>query len=60
MKTLNFLLTLILVLSLSCTKSGGSCGSHSGHSLHKGPDGGCYYINDNGNKTYVDRDECHC
>jgi hypothetical protein len=23
-----------------------------------GPRGGCYYINENGNKTYVDRDLC--
>lgn len=27
--------------------------------LHVGPRGGCYYINDNGNKTYVDRSECY-
>ncbi len=25
---------------------------------HRGPRGGCYYINSNGNKTYVDRDYC--
>ncbi len=26
--------------------------------LHIGPKGGCYYITDSGNKTYVDRSEC--
>lgn len=63
----NFLLTGILLLFLGCTKSdgesssgSGGCGTHSGHSLYKGPDGGCYYINDSGNKVYVDRSECHC
>ncbi|MFJ1291201.1 hypothetical protein ACEPPZ_03785 [Paracoccus yeei] len=24
----------------------------------RGPRGGCYYINGNGNKTYVDRGKC--
>jgi hypothetical protein len=43
----------------SGTSSGG-CGTHNGRQLYKGSDGGCYYINSNGNKTYVDRSECHC
>lgn len=30
-----------------------------GRQLHVGPRGGCYYINGNSNKTYVDRSECH-
>ena len=29
-------------------------------SLYKGPKGGCYYINDSGNKSYVDRNKCKC
>ncbi|GAA0542778.1 hypothetical protein [Chitinophaga japonensis] len=43
--------------------SGGSasgCGYHNGKRLYKGAQGGCYYINSNGNKTYVDRSECNC
>ncbi|MCS3800173.1 hypothetical protein [Niastella sp. OAS944] len=40
--------------------SSGGCGTHNGKQLYKGSDGGCYYINSNGNKTYVDRNECHC
>ncbi|WP_394334388.1 hypothetical protein [Spirosoma rigui] len=28
--------------------------------MYRGPQGGCYYINSNGNKTYVDRDNCSC
>lgn len=62
-----------LVVLFSCTKSGNEsasttggssggsgCGYHNGHPLYKGPSGGCYYINSNGNKVYVDRNECHC
>ena len=29
-----------------------------GRKLIRGPRGGCYYINRNGNKTYVDRSLC--
>jgi hypothetical protein len=36
------------------------CGSHNGKPLHRGSEGGCYYYNSNGNKTYVDRSECKC
>ena len=36
------------------------CGTHNGNRLITGPKGGCYYINKNGNKTYVDRSECNC
>ena len=36
------------------------CGTHNGKQLWTGPQGGCYYKNSNGNKTYVDRSECHC
>lgn len=32
----------------------------SGQSLRKGPEGGCYYIHSNGNKTYVEREACSC
>lgn len=37
-----------------------ACGFHNGNQLYKGPEGGCYYYNSNGNKTYVDRSECNC
>lgn len=36
------------------------CGQYNGRSLNIGPRGGCYYINSNGNKTYVDRSYCKC
>jgi hypothetical protein len=42
------------------TSSSSGCGYHNGHKLYKGSDGGCYYINSNGNKTYVGRSECNC
>ena len=38
----------------------GNCGTYNGKQLFKGSDGGCYYINSNGNKTYVDRSKCNC
>ena len=31
----------------------------TGRSYIRGPKGGCYYINSNGNKTYVDRSLCN-
>ena len=38
-----------------------ACGTYkSGQSLRKEPEGGCYYINSNGNKTYVEREACSC
>lgn len=36
------------------------CGIYNGKQLYRGPKGGCYYINSNGNKTYVDRSYCTC
>ena len=36
------------------------CGFYNGKQLYRGPKGGCYYINSNGNKTYVDRSFCTC
>ncbi len=38
------------------TKSRSSFGSS--RTYRRGPRGGCYYINSNGNKTYVDRSKC--
>ena len=36
------------------------CGYYNGQPLQLGPQGGCYYINGNGRKVYVDRSECKC
>lgn len=56
------LLMLCICILMGCSKEGavGNCGSHDGRSLIKGPEGGCYYNNSNGNKTYVDRSMCKC
>ncbi len=57
---------LMLSLTLGCEKDEATtadrpCGTYkSGQSLRTGPDGGCYYINSNGNKTYVEREACKC
>lgn len=62
------ILLILFVLFLSCGTGGSSddddgitvCGTYNGHTLYKGPKGGCYYINSNKNKTYVDRSYCNC
>ncbi len=36
------------------------CGIYNGNRLRTGPKGGCYYLNSNGNKIYVDRGYCNC
>jgi hypothetical protein len=64
-----FFILLSFFFFIACSKSGddssGSpdstpCGTHNGKQLYKGPQGGCYYINSNGNKTYVEANECNC
>lgn len=46
---------MISTVDIDCSGS-----KYNGHSLMLGPKGGCYYINSNNNKTYVDRSYCHC
>jgi len=71
MKKLTLILVLLFNLSIlmSCekeqeddveTRTEWECGTHNGNTLFTGPQGGCYYYNGNGNKTYVDRSECSC
>lgn len=58
---INAVLAINLVFTAcSVSDEGDACGTHNGEQLYLGPKGGCYYINSNGNKTYVDRSECHC
>ena len=69
---LSFLITFVAIIGLACKDSsttdpashGGAsewvCGSYKGHTLYSGPQGGCYYYNSSGNKTYVDRSNCNC
>ncbi|AXY72695.1 hypothetical protein D3H65_01325 [Paraflavitalea soli] len=57
------LLVVLISLAFACGKSGGTetgCGTYNGKTLYKGANGGCYYYNSNGNKTYVDSSKCHC
>jgi hypothetical protein len=64
-------MTIVLALGVagcsdtSTNSTGGTqtewrCGSYNGHPLWTGPQGGCYYYNSNGNKSYVDRSNCNC
>lgn len=58
--TLPLVMALLLgvaTLSLPQQSYAKGCGP-AGASLQQGPKGGCYYINRNGNKTYVDRACC--
>jgi hypothetical protein len=70
-----FGLIIVLTISMSACKSSTSdptstgnhngasewvCGTYKGHTLYTGPQGGCYYYNSNGNKSYVDRSNCNC
>src|SRR4051794_29533909 len=63
-----YLVIILLILSVACIKTANSsssgsdspCGSYNGHQLYKGSEGGCYYINSSGNKSYVDRSQCNC
>ena len=64
-KILSTLLVLIFISSAPGSSdydyNGSSgCGTYNGHSLYKGPKGGCYYFNSKGNKVYVDRSLCKC
>jgi hypothetical protein len=70
LKNLNqIILTVITTLLVSCAtteeitssqSSNQTCGTYNGHQLYKGSSGGCYYINSNNNKTYVDASHCNC
>lgn len=68
MKKIIFSCFILLTLSVlnSCSESEETekdwrCGTYKGDKdLWTGPKGGCYYINDNGNKTYVERSDCKC
>jgi hypothetical protein len=63
MKGSSMLLFCAIIFSAACSKTDSvsvNCGTHNGSQLYLGPQGGCYYINSNGNKTYVDRSECKC
>ena len=61
--TLSVFAFYVCISFISC-EADSDCGTRtvSGvvKSLNKGPEGGCYYINDNGNKSYVDRTDCKC
>lgn len=70
MKIRLVLFALLVSCNLQCAKTADqpssqnsvvSCGTYkSGQQLYRGPDGGCYYVNSNGNKTYVERSACTC
>lgn len=63
-KRVLYALGFVALVSFSQCSGDGSvnpnCGSHNGKQLYLGPKGGCYYINSNGNKEYVNRSECNC
>lgn len=59
------LLSLVLIglVNQGCESSSGvdlTCGTYNGQTVYRGPKNGCYYINSNNNKTYVDHAYCNC
>ena len=59
-----FLYSIVSSTLYSCNAEADDCGTRTvsgvARSLNRGPDGGCYYVNSNGNKSYVDRSDCSC
>jgi hypothetical protein len=65
MKNLKLMMMTLMMsfVFLSCEKENSeptNCGSYNGKPTYKGPQGVCYYINSNNNKTYVDGQYCPC
>ena len=62
-KVIPFLL-VISIIFISCSEDNVDCGTKVVNDqtvvLELGPQGGCFYENSNGNKTYVDRSDCKC
>lgn len=62
--SLIILLSTLAFYSCSAEDASSNCGvkvvSGVTKQLQLGSEGGCYYINDNGNKSYVGRNECQC
>lgn len=65
-KVLTLIFILFSLTTFSCSDTTGNdpvtrnnC-LYNGRILYVGPQGGCYYINSNNNKTYVDRYRCDC
>ena len=65
-KCVTYLILALATITYSCSAEDTSndCGTKvvSGvvKQLQLGSEGGCYYVNDNGNKSYVARSECQC
>jgi hypothetical protein len=61
---MRYLFLLATLLFLSSCSDDTDCGTKLIDGVTKqlelGPQGGCFYENDNGNKTYVDRSDCAC
>ena len=64
---MNKIFFIILISLFSCNKesnnSSTNCGNYKLNSgevkqTYSGSNGGCYYINSNGNKTYIDKIYC--
>ena len=61
MRVLFLLVTMLLLSSCSTDEdSGKKIVNGVEKTLNIGPEGGCFYVNDNGNKSYVDRSDCSC
>jgi len=53
-----FMFAVVAIFSSISANAENTYRPKSTHTYITGPRGGCYYINSNGNKTYVDRVLC--
>lgn len=62
MKKVLLLIIGLCVFSLSCEKEAEEweCGTYNGKTLYTGKRGGCFYKQNDGDRTYVDRKHCNC
>ena len=60
MRRIFFLFFIVITFGCSDTLCGTRIVSGEQKTLTLGPNGGCYYVNKNGNKSYVDKSECNC
>ena len=60
MRRIFFLFFIVIAFGCSDTLCGTKIVSGEQKTLTLGPNGGCYYVNNSGNKSYVDKSECNC
>ena len=67
MKEITRMLLIVMIFALSVSGCDDvrdfddiPCGDHNGQPKYKEADGRCYYITNEGHKTYVEQADCDC